>query len=114
MKGILLDLLLQLEAIGNDHEELFDSEVRERIGDAIMRGFVRPESGYLVPGNLGLSTESGNARVASALCKYIDAANRRSAQLGLGTFHQRLAAFQDKTVRTPTDRWNDFDEFFGT
>ncbi|HEX5105337.1 MAG TPA: hypothetical protein VFV87_16075, partial [Pirellulaceae bacterium] len=42
MDEILLALLIRLEAIGDEHEELFDSEVRERMGNAVFHGFVKP------------------------------------------------------------------------
>jgi hypothetical protein len=52
--------------------------------------------------------------VRSALAEYLQKANTLASNLHLNTFHQRLAAFQDDSVRTPGREWNDFDEFFGT
>jgi hypothetical protein len=40
MDKLLLQLLERLEAIGEHHGELFDTEVRESMGIAIMQGFV--------------------------------------------------------------------------
>lgn len=114
MERILLELLQDLEAIGEDHEELFDSEVRDRMGEAILAGFVRSIPNYVVSDDLGMFNDRANRRVKEALQSYIEAASPLATELGLVTFHQRLAAFQNPEVRTSGHGWNNFDEFFGT
>ena len=88
--------------------------MRERMGDAIFGGFVRPVPNYVVSDDLGMFNDGANRRVKNALQRYIDAASPLATELGLVTFHQRLAAFQNSEVRTSGQGWNDFDEFFGT
>jgi hypothetical protein len=110
---LLFKLLLRIEEIGNIHEELFDSDVRQAMGDAVFYGFIRPLAGYQLPDDFGMFSASANQQVRTAISEYVDSANRRADELGLSTFHQRLAAFQNRSVRTPSERWNDFDEFFG-
>jgi hypothetical protein len=113
MERVLLDLLNALAAIGNEHEELFDSEVRERMGNAVFHGFVKPVSDFVVPEDLGMFSAEANARVKRALETYIAAARQEAESLGLVTFHQRLAAFQNPLVRTASTPWYDYDEFCG-
>ena len=114
MDVILLELLLRLEAIGNEHEELFDSEVRERMGKAIFHGFVKPMHDFQLADDFGMFSSDANAQVRFALGQYLEQANALAVNLHLNTFHQRLAAFQNDSVRTPGRVWNDSDEFFGT
>ena len=114
MDAILLELLLRLEAISNEHKELFDSEVRERMGLAVFHGFVKPMHDFQLADDFGMFSSNANAQVRSALAEYLEKGNALAANLRLSTFHQRLAAFQNDAVRTPGQVWNDFDEFFGT
>ncbi|MEM7455420.1 MAG: hypothetical protein AAF456_13800 [Planctomycetota bacterium] len=111
MQAPLLELLVGLESIGDQHEELYDSEVREQIGVAVMEGFVRAINGYHVPTDLGVLVPGIDAEVRVLLVRYIDAANAEAAKTGLTRFHDRLAAFQDPAVRT--ERGKDYDDFFG-
>lgn len=113
LENVLLRLLEKLESIGQHHGELYDSEVRERMGTAIMEGFVRGRNEYRIADDLGMFSEEANHAVRSSIQGYLDEANSEAATLGMTKFHDRLAAFQNDVVRTKKDK-NDFDEFFGT
>jgi hypothetical protein len=113
MKRLLVRLLERLERLGDDHGELYDSEVREQIGAAVMQGYVRPQAGYRLPEGFGMLSADADAEVRDALAEYIAGANARAAEAGLTTFHARLAAFQDPEVRTASPIAANYDEFFG-
>jgi hypothetical protein len=113
MEDALLKLLTTLEALGEIHEELYDSEVRERMRNAIMDGFVREKPNFEVPRDLGMFTDEANGAVQRALEIYISAANKRSRELGIVTFHVRLAAFQNGNVRTHSETGIYYDDLFG-
>ncbi len=110
MEDILLELLKKLEAIGEKHEELFDSDVRQRMSNAVLDAFVRQSSA--VPEDFGLYSSEANSEVHAALEHYVSEANARASVLGLSRFADRLAALQNRLVRTPGQK-NDFDDFFG-
>jgi hypothetical protein len=110
MEKLLLDLMRRLEAIGASDESLYDSVVRERMGDPIFYLFVKPDSGYLMPDDYGMSDEN-NADIKAALREYIDGALALAPTLGLDTFYKRLAAFQNDEVHT--EQTNYYDDFFG-
>ena len=95
MKNQLLALLEALSRIGSDHPELYDSEVREQIGDAIMESFVRAHSDFTIPNEFGMYTFGANQLVRAALAKYISDASAEARAAGIESFHDRLAAFQD-------------------
>lgn len=110
MKEILLDLMKRLEAVGEQHEELYDTEVRNAMGRTIFRGFLRPEPEFELVDDF-LDAPDANKAIQDALVAYIQAAKERAPQLGYTTFHQRLAAFQDCGVFTESGAT--CDEFFG-
>ncbi|MBX9624135.1 MAG: hypothetical protein K2X82_10030 [Gemmataceae bacterium] len=105
-------LLEKLEGIGLQSGELFDTEVRERIGQVVMSGFVRNVTGFQLPDYLGMTSDEANAAVRSALREYIDEANAEAVRVGLTQFHDRLAVFQNSSVRTKKTG-SDYEEFFG-
>lgn len=112
MQTALGQLLVELEAIGDKDEELFDSEVRESMGDAIFLALIKAEPGYSLPQRFGLFTPESEAKVHDALSRFLASAREECIRAGLTTFHQRLEAFQDPTVQTASG--NDSEEFFGS
>jgi hypothetical protein len=112
MRHSLQTLLNALSEIGKDHPELYDSEVRERMGEVIMQAFVRAIPGYVVPDTFGLYSADANAKVRVAIDRYVSHANATAAQQTLTRFHDRLAAFQDTSVQTSIPG-HDYEEFFG-
>jgi hypothetical protein len=111
LEQILRNALEELDVVAKDHEEIFDSEVREIIGVAVMDGFVRGKGTNVVPTNVGLPSDESNLRVRSILVKFIQDANSFAESIGLTSFHNRLDAFQNRQV--VTDGGNDYEEYFG-
>src|SRR5262245_27167735 len=95
LRAALLELLESLEALGLEHEELYDSDVREQMSEAVHRGFIEPEPGYELPEEFGMFEPEGNAQVRAAISRYIVRAAARAAAIGLPEPNARLAAFQD-------------------
>jgi hypothetical protein len=112
MDELLKSLLNRLEVVGKEHTELYDTECRERMGDAVFDGFIRPREGFVVPSEYGLYSPDANARVRTAIYDYITAANSAAAALGLKSFHQRLSAFQNENVRSDIEGVY-YDDVFG-
>ena len=110
MEQLLLELLIRLEAVGEQDESLFDTVVREKMGDPVFYGFIKPEPGYVLPDDYAMPDEK-NRLIKAALLAYIEGARSLAPDLGLDSFHKRLAAFQNSAVRT--EQKNDYDDFFG-
>jgi hypothetical protein len=110
VEQLLLDLMRRLEAIGEGDESLYDTVVREKMGDPIFYLFVKPKPGYVMPDDYGMSDEDNRA-IKAALRDYIEGALGLAPKLGIDTFHKRLAAFQNGEVRT--EQTNYYDDFFG-
>lgn len=113
MESLLLELLRRLERLGEHHEELYDSEAREQIGGLVMEGFVRKTPGFFMPERLGMLSDEADSELRQALSEYIEIANRLAEEVGLTSFHARLAAFQNRTVRSNPAIDVDYEELFG-
>jgi len=111
MEELLHRLLNQLEAIGSGHEELYDTECRERMANAVMDGFVRGQK-IVLADDFGLYTPEANLAVKAALGEYIANAKALAADLRIAKFHDRLAAFQNSRIQSDGQR-NLYDDFFG-
>jgi hypothetical protein len=108
---VLLELLYRLEAVGDAHGELFDSDFREAMDAAVFYGFIKPKAGYALPETFALFTPEGDRKVREVLAWFLPAARQAAERTGLDTFHKRLWAFQNLEVRTA--RKNDYNDFFG-
>jgi hypothetical protein len=111
METVLLELLHRLEAIEAEHEEIGDTEVRERMGAAVFNGFLKPTPNYQLAESFGMFTKKANKLVRLALAWFLPAARQAAQQDGLDTFHKRLEAFQNLNVRT--EETNDYNDYFG-
>lgn len=111
IRECLFDLLTNLERIGDDHEELFDSEVREQAGNVLMDLFVRQAIDCEIPVSLGMSNDQGNAVLRAAIMQFVDCATPICDAYGVAGFHDRLSLLQDNAVLTIAG--NDYDDFIG-
>jgi hypothetical protein len=112
MEELLRQLLNRLGRIGNEYEELHDSECPERMSDAVINRFVRASPNYELPHQFGLHSAGANRAVRNALLDYIDRASIKASELGLDSFHDRLAAFQNPDIPSD-DEGLYFDDYFG-
>ena len=110
MEKVLAELLKRLAAVEDAHEEVGDTEVRERLDDAVHHGFLIPSPGYRLPDDFAMYSPEGDRAVRAALAWFLPAAAAAAAAEGLDTFHKRLAAFQNLEVTVGPDRvcYNDF------
>jgi len=111
MEELLLELLNQLEKIGEVHEELYDSECRERMSQAILDGFVDPVSTFMLPSDFGLYSSEANKAVKDALEKFIESSKLVDTQ-ELQSAQERLAAFQNESIHSDAEGIY-YDDVFG-
>ena len=109
MKKSLTSLLNTLDKVAEDFEEIFDTDVREQMREAIEKSLLDPVAGYVLPDTFGMFEPKGNARVKAALVKFLAAAKIES--VGLKTHEARLRAFQAADVESSAG--NDYDDYFG-
>jgi len=111
MRAHLVELLGALEAVGADHEELYDTECREQLCDAAWRAFIEPEDGYELPRSFGLYAPQADVTVRAALARYVERAGARAVELALDA-EGRLDALRNDEVETDGERQY-YDDFFG-
>ena len=112
MPELLLQLLQELESIGVDREEVYDTVCRDKMSDVIWNLFILPAKKYKYPDDFGLYSNSSNQEIKQALQTYIDGANKvKITSHSIVLSQNRLAAFQDTEIETKNK--NQFDDFFG-
>lgn len=112
MDELLRQLLDALDEVAEEHEEIYDTECRERMGDPVFHLFLKPGSAVdRFPSDFGLFDEEANQRAHAALMRYVRDATALASRLGISTFHARLAAFQNGDVRSGAGNY--FDDYFG-
>jgi hypothetical protein len=110
MREALIRFLDALESIGVDHEEVYDTDVRERLGEAIERNLIAPGGSVDVPAKLGMFSDEADERVVAALYRYLTAARRRADELGLDEAARRTAVWDPEATSTSGAT---VDEFLG-
>ncbi len=111
MRAILRRLLERLDAIAEQHEEVGDTDVREAMSAAVFDGFLRPVPSFELPDRYAMFSEEGDRLVKQALAEFLPAANQHAAEVGLTSFHERLATFQDVELQSAAGSF--YDDYFG-
>ena len=105
-------LLEDLGIIAEEHEEVFDTDVRERLSEAAERLVIRREPGYRVPEDLGMFSDEGNRRLRETLESDFERLNQVFDVFELDTEAKRRASFYNPKVRSDEDGYS-VDDFFG-
>ena len=111
IKKALKQFLSALDKIYPEHDELGDTDVRERMYQVIYRSFIQPQPGYVLPEKLGMFSDEGNDLVRAALQGFLAHPEILAAAKKLKTPEDRFAAFQDDDVKTANE--TTCTEYFG-
>lgn len=107
----LKTLLNDLDEIGEDAEEVGDTDAREKMSETISHGFLNPSDGYSIPEAFGMFSDEANKKVKAALIKFFSAVKTKIGTSGLSTPEERLNAFQDEDVESEDGMY--YDDYFG-
>ena len=111
MKKALKQLLDALDKLAEGgHDEVTDTDVRERMHDAVFKTLVDPQPDYLLPDEFGMFSPEGNREVKVILSKFIAHPEFAEAKK-LPSPKERLDVFQDVDVESAGG--NTYDEYFG-
>jgi hypothetical protein len=108
MREPLVRLLDALEAIAADHEEVYDTDVREQIAAFIERRLIANANEVNVPDSFGMFSTEGNQRVRAALTSYLAEAVPCADALNLDKGARRVAVWDRDAVSrngTPVDEF---------
>jgi hypothetical protein len=109
IKNALKRFLGTLDKIFDAHEELGDTDVRDRLSLAIHKGFIYRQPRPL-PEKFGMFSQTGEKRVRAAVKKFLAHAEVVAASKSLKTPAARLLAFQDNDVKSAEG--NTYSEYF--
>ena len=111
MKKALKQLINAFDKLAEDgHDEVMDTDVRERMHDAVYKTLVEPQADYELPDEFGMFSPDGNKKVKAILAKFFAHPEFAEAKK-LPTPKARLDAFQD--VEVESGEGNTYDEYFG-
>ena len=111
MRKALKQLLNALDKLAEGgHDEVTDTDVRERMHDAVFKTLVEPRPDYRLPDDFGMFSPAGNKKVKAILARFFAHPEFAEAKT-LATPKARLDAFQD--VEVESAEGNTYDEYFG-
>jgi len=105
-------LLEDLESLGQEHGELYDTDVRERLWAVAETGLIRQSPGYRVPTELGMFTPEANARLVQIMESHLKRLRSTFETFGLDTEEKRALSFHNPRLHTESGK--SVDEFFGS
>jgi len=108
----LYSMLLKLDEIGEAHDEIGDTEVRDLLGSLVRSHFIKGEKLDSVPTSLGMFSKEADEKVRAVLTVFFTSVLGRLDEESLNTPQKRFAAFQDTSIRTDVGK-SDYEEFFG-
>ena len=109
IRSVLVRFLDELEAIGETHEEVYDTDVRDRLAAHIESAFVDAAGELPTSTDLGMFSAEANERVKSALDRFL--AEGRAACASISDPAVRRAAVWDEDARSSSGL--SVDEFLG-
>lgn len=106
----LKSLLSALEELSSDNKEIFDTDVREEMGEAIHFGFIAPKKKYELPESFEMYSDEANEAIRTILGDFL----KESCVIATDQEwdeKRRLDEFQTLSVATKSGR--SYDDFFG-
>jgi hypothetical protein len=110
MREPLVRFLDALEAVGIEHEEVYDTDVRERLAAVIDQRLITKANVDDVPDELGMFSPQGNLLVPAALVSYLAEAGTRADELNLDERARRAAVWDGEAA---SSNGMPVDEFLG-
>lgn len=107
----MASLLDDLDDIAAEHEELFDTDVRERLWAVVEEALIKGRSQTPVPQRFGMLTEEGDQRVRRAMEQHVARLRDVFETFGLDTPERRRKSFHNAALRS--ERGRTVSDFFG-
>ena len=100
-----------LEAIGETHEELYDTDVREQLAETLYFAFVWGHRLRSAPVTFGMFSAEGDAMVSSVVSAFLREALQEASVEHIAIGAPRLAALQNASIVTKGGQT--YDNFIG-
>ena len=104
-------LLEDLEAVAKEHEEIFDTDVREQLWSFLEIRFIQLKKETPIPAKFGMFSPEGNARIAEVFTRNSGNLDTIIDVFSLDTYEKRLQSFTNP--RLTSSAGSHLDDFFG-
>jgi hypothetical protein len=111
LQKLTLELYNTLEEIGEEHEELFDTDVREAMHASLDYYFVWDSFEENMPITYSMFSKEGDAKVAEAIQNYCRKATETAQKMGIKPGQDREDVLQDGSLETNQGQY--YDDFIG-
>jgi hypothetical protein len=109
----LSGLLDALDEVAQEHEELLDTDVRERLWQVIERRYVKLDATYEIPEDLGMFSKGGNRKLRAALQQHLGNLVAIAEAFRLDTEAKRLRTLLNPGVKSEPGG-HTYDYFLGS
>ena len=107
----LAGLLEDLEKIANEHEEIFDTDVREQLWTFLEARFIQLSKETTLPTEFGMFSPEGNDKVREAFARNTENLDTIIEIFSLDTYEKRMITFTNPKLSTSAG--SRLDDFFG-
>ena len=107
----LAALLEDIEKVSNEHEEVFDTDVREQMWTFLEARFIQLNKETTLPAEFGMFSAEGNEKVREAFARNTENLDTIIKIFSLDTYEKRMTAFTNPKLATPDG--SHLDDFFG-
>ena len=104
-------LLYDLEQLGEEHGELYDTAVRERMWTLVERILIKQSAPLEVPEDLGMFSSEANIQLKQILTENLNRLRDVFEVFELDTEQKRFASFHNE--RLHTEKGHYVEDFFG-
>jgi len=102
----ITELLTELEVIGVEHEELYDTDVREQMAMAVVEIYLRGNVQYELPGSYCMFSDAGDRKVHEALKRFAEDVTATALDT-----ESKLNSLAPKGATSPSGQTSEY--FFG-
>jgi hypothetical protein len=107
----LAALLEDLEKISKEHEEVFDTDVREQMWTFLEGRFIQQNEETTLPTEFGMFSAEGNEKIREAFARNTKDLDTIIEIFSLDTYEKRMTTFTNPKIATPDG--SRLDDFFG-
>ena len=100
-----------LEAIGDEHEEIYDTEVRENLWSYLEARFIKYDKEAPLPSSFGMFTEDANEKIRQVFAHNASRLDTIIEVFELDTVEKRKTSFTNSKLTT--ERGSKLEDFFG-
>ena len=107
----LAALLEDLETVGHEHEEIFDTDVRERLWTFLEARFIQHDKKTSIPAEFGMFTPEGNESIRAVFARNTEHLDTIIDVFSLDTYEKRKLTLTNPKLTSAAG--NRLDDLFG-